>query len=287
MTFDPRFQSQPGAQMMTVSPFVARQWLNHNDFNRVLRSAWVNNLAEQMKKNEYVGGASVISFSKNGRLLNGQHTLSAIVMSDKTYTLTIQYGMPEESFFAYDRGINRTLSDVTKIDAKIVAMLRILNEASIGNYVFGRKMTPSRTLYLFEKCKEAIDFITSIRNWPKTLKPAMIPAAFIAWYYSLPEYDDKTWIKSILRWLAHDEEIINEMAQPQIVNAWIHFVQMNSSALSRGGGGVRSVIFYKAWNLFDHRLMNNRKITAANKDLVTLKIRDIFNPSGASLKLPF
>ena len=278
MTFDPRFQARPGVQMMTVTSALAELWLNHNDLNRPLRHSWVANLAEQMTSNQYISHASIISFSNTGRLLNGQHTLHAIRMSNTTHTLTIQSGMPEESFSAYDRGVTRTLSDVTKIDPKIVAILRCIDTASIGHVKFNNRMTPSRTRELYEKSKEALDFVISIRNWVKTLKPAPVPAAFVAWYYCLPQHEGKEWIKTILRWLAHDEDVINEMAQPQIVNAWLHFTQTQSSAFTTCSGAYRLVLFYKAWNLFDHRCANNRKIIAANKDIVTAKIKSIFSP---------
>lgn len=277
MTFDPRFCSERGVQMILVTPDLAREWLKNNNDNRRIRYRWIANLAAQMVEKQYVDGASVISFATSGRLLNGQHTLNAIIMSNTSHVLTVQYGMPEESFVIYDRGINRTLSDVTKIDSRIIAILRILDIASRNdsNKFGSKKMSPKRTIYLYEKCKEAIDYICSFKNWRDTLKPAPIPAAFVGWYYFTLNHEDNSWSKIILRWLMHDETIVDLMQQPQIINAWNHFVRINSSLYS-SGSDARAALFYKAWNVFDYRCVSNRRITAANSHSVNKIIMNIF-----------
>lgn len=270
--FDPRYQGLPGVVMMQVSPSQAQEWLRSNRENRRLRQKNVEYLVRQMSTGGYVAGAAVVAFSTDGRLLNGQHTLNAIIASGCAQTVTVQYGMPESAFGAYDTGLVRSLNDITRLGDKQIAILNCINNAA--NNAAGRtKMTPDEARLLMSKCHEGFRVLESINNWTVLLSPSMIPAAFIASFYLFPEHRD--WHVIILKWLADDAGINASMMRPPIIGAWCIACKNLKDRLS-GGASARLDVFLRLMRVFDPECKNNAKIYPANQDIIRSRILQIF-----------
>jgi hypothetical protein len=62
----------------TVTPSMARKWLNGKVRNRELAPTWVKKLREQMDRGEFRLTWDALAFDKYGRLVNGQHRLEAL-----------------------------------------------------------------------------------------------------------------------------------------------------------------------------------------------------------------
>lgn len=100
------------AQLEEITPKKAMRLLKNNDHNRKLNPRTVNYYAEQMLRGEWVVTGEGISISENGKVLNGQHRLSAIVKAGKPIKMFIFYDMPDSTFDRYDVGKNRSAGDV-------------------------------------------------------------------------------------------------------------------------------------------------------------------------------
>lgn len=99
--------------VMTVTPELAKTWLGKNGKNRRISQVHVKRLADAMQHGRWVLNGQTISFDLEGRLLDGQHRLSAVVESGQTVQMAVAVGVSDdEAFKSYDgvalkRGANQ------------------------------------------------------------------------------------------------------------------------------------------------------------------------------------
>jgi hypothetical protein len=68
------------AQIVEVTPAIAQEWLKGNCKNRPLNEAKVAFFAEKMRCGQWqLKGGFPVKRLENGRLLNGQHRLNAVI----------------------------------------------------------------------------------------------------------------------------------------------------------------------------------------------------------------
>lgn len=104
--------------VMTITPEIAEFWLtSYNHSNRPLKAANVNFLAQQMESGQWIEmSGDTISFDKKSNLNNGQHRLSALVKSGKSFKFVVMVGVDDGAFKVMDTGKNRGGSDVLAIE---------------------------------------------------------------------------------------------------------------------------------------------------------------------------
>jgi hypothetical protein len=113
----------PNVTTVSLSPSEAAMILAKNTGNRALRKSWVSFLRKQMIEGRWTLTSDAISISASGRLLNGQHRLSAIASlpEEMRIKVLISRGMPEEGFLVQDMGVKRTIADNTRLEPEFVA----------------------------------------------------------------------------------------------------------------------------------------------------------------------
>lgn len=94
-----------------VTPEIATRWLASNTFNRKLRPAKVARYASDMAAGRWTVDASMICFDTQGRLMNGQHRLHAIVASGASIPFVVMRNTPDEAMATMDTGALRTGGD--------------------------------------------------------------------------------------------------------------------------------------------------------------------------------
>ena len=264
--------SNMGVTMSIVTPAMAKHWLREvNIDNRNMRLSQVRYISNLIRNSQYHQDASVVSFSCIRTLLNGQHTLKAIADTDTPLSVTIQYGMPPEAYAAYDTGVPRTLTDVTDIDPFIVAIINVLYYVC-HRAEMPRRLSPAMLQSFRQMFNDAFKEIELIANWRNVLRPAMIPAAFIASYYL--SIDHRYWHRIILKWLSNDIDIVQTMRMPRIVNAWNAAAKHNNTKRN-GGAGQRQEYFLKAMRVFDFQSKEHAKIYSISIDTFREKLREI------------
>ena len=74
------------ARIELITPKIAEQYLakNSNNYSRLYK-ATVDQYAYEMLNGEWIFNGEAIKFNKSGKLVDGQHRLSAIVKSDVPY----------------------------------------------------------------------------------------------------------------------------------------------------------------------------------------------------------
>jgi len=86
----------------TISPAMAESYLTHNARNRKIVAAHVDAIARDIRAGNWMMNAQPICFSRSGRLLNGQHRLSAVIQAGEAIEVPVMRGLPEEAYDTYD-----------------------------------------------------------------------------------------------------------------------------------------------------------------------------------------
>jgi hypothetical protein len=105
----------PQPQYETITPRKAEQWLRVNKTNRKIHSRKVESYANDMAANRWRLTAETMQFSDEGKLLNGQHRLLAIIKADVSVTILVARGLDPDAQKVMDSGTARTFSDQLSI----------------------------------------------------------------------------------------------------------------------------------------------------------------------------
>lgn len=98
--------------MTVVTPRLAERWLASNTHNRKLRKHRVTAYALAMERGEWQpAGDSAIVLDADGRILNGQHRLAAVVMADTPQVFMVLRGVAPKTQEVMDRGLTRSMGD--------------------------------------------------------------------------------------------------------------------------------------------------------------------------------
>jgi hypothetical protein len=163
-----RSSSSNGIQLSRrmVTPDVALSWLETiNAGNRKMSERNVVFLAEQMRTGAWLDTGDPIKFSKSGRLLDGQHRLTALIRANKSFEMTLAENLAEEAFEVIDTGKTRTAADVLsslniKYHTAVAGMARNILLWEAGNAPGtnrggrGKAVTNARIFNLVDKHQE-------------------------------------------------------------------------------------------------------------------------------------
>ena len=76
-----------------ITPDMARQYLSHNAYHRKIKQKKVDTLAATLAQEGWHLNGKTITFDSNGRLLGGQHRLSAVIQSGASLTTLVVRGL--------------------------------------------------------------------------------------------------------------------------------------------------------------------------------------------------
>jgi len=106
-----RVELKERVSIATVTPKQAQEWLEGNVDNRKLREARVVQLSRVLERGEWELTGDAIVFDEYGTLLNGQHRLSAVVVTGISARFVILRGVPAKAQEVMDQGLARSLGD--------------------------------------------------------------------------------------------------------------------------------------------------------------------------------
>ena len=96
-------------QQQTITPEIAAEMLTHNYRNRLINKKRVATLAADMKSGNWTESPNPICFDTDGNLIDGQHRLSAVVLSGCPVVMTVAYDVPNISVI--DKGLERSTGE--------------------------------------------------------------------------------------------------------------------------------------------------------------------------------
>lgn len=175
-------------QKIYITPELASVLLSKNNTNRSLRKNTVLAYSQQMLKGEWKeNNPDPIILSRNGKLLNGQHRLNAVLKSEKTLSWNI-YIMDKDDVdpmdLMVDQALKRNSADILKKDLNTLATInKFLSNSTYGS---GFKPSISKLNEFHIKYLEDDDLICSLLK--KIQKPLWANANYksvaLAYYLS-------------------------------------------------------------------------------------------------------
>jgi hypothetical protein len=189
-------------EQVDVTPELARVWLNQNVSNRPIRRTVWKAYARDMAAGAWRPTAEPIKLSTDGKLLDGQHRLHAIIDADVTVRLFVAYDVPVDAQSAMDSGAKRTAADALNLrgesHASLVAAAARLAlgvayaPESIGRYT----ATHAEILGWVADHPDIVDcasYVTGIRGRVKGCPPSVIAYTLHALAQIDPEHAYAFW----------------------------------------------------------------------------------------------
>lgn len=99
------------AEVVTITPADATNWLRCNEHNRPVRKSHVVFLAGEMKAGNWQINGQAIVIAENEQVLDGQHRLLAIIEAGIPIKSLVVYGITPEAFSTIDTGAVRSSAD--------------------------------------------------------------------------------------------------------------------------------------------------------------------------------
>lgn len=105
----------PRITIETVTPQDAARMLATMTGNRNLRNRVVNRYAREMIAGRWLMNGEAIKLAKDGRLIDGQHRLNAVVLAKIPIKMCVVRGVDAGAMITLDTGVARTFHDVGTI----------------------------------------------------------------------------------------------------------------------------------------------------------------------------
>lgn len=186
-------QNTLAGKVVQITAKKAEELLAKNGVNRPLSLKRVTRYADAMRKGQWQLNGEPIIVSENGRLMEGQHRLSAVIESGvESIPMYVITGTSEDTFKTLGSGAARTAADWFKIRgethyAHLAATLTRLwfyeTSGGMSMHNSGSDATPSKTdlddlLDKFPKIRDSVEFCCKAENNTASLAlPATITAA--------------------------------------------------------------------------------------------------------------
>lgn len=102
-------------QLETIEPAMAEMFLQENtNQNRNIKKAKVEMFAKDIESGNWRITHQGIAFDWNGKLVDGQHRLHAIIKANKPIEMYVYRGLDPSTFSVLDTGTSRTAGDFLK-----------------------------------------------------------------------------------------------------------------------------------------------------------------------------
>ena len=175
---------------MLITPSIAKQMLEANTENRILKPKIVAKYAKEMSEGKWMyPTGEVIKICTDGTMLDAQHRLHAVIKSNTNQYFDVALGLDREVFSVLDTGLKRNSPDCFYI--RKIAYSSIL-PSIIGNYIMLKngyknyRDRPTNTVLLIEYDSD-VKFWNSVavstKNWVRSFA-SIIPASLVGGLYS-------------------------------------------------------------------------------------------------------
>lgn len=174
-----------------VGPVEARELLSLNEGNRPVSQNNVDWISSELLAGKYKNTGDTIKICTNGKLIDGQHRLLAIVKTGKAIELNFAIGVDPDSFAVIDTGRKRTPSDIIALSGfsnpnELSAAARFIMMIK-RNKLFARPTISNADILEFvTACPQIQEFIPFVKKGNKKFRMISNSAA-IALYFIFSE----------------------------------------------------------------------------------------------------
>lgn len=166
----------PSASVVTVTPELAKLWLEHNKVNRKVRDARVRRYAKDMSDGQWRLTGEAIKFSHDGTMIDGQHRCWAVIESGVHVPMFVISGLDGDTQGVIDSGSARTAADNLHMagikNANLVASiarrrisLRNFNDVTnseVYDYVHKHRADLDEAVAIAHRCANKCDIVPSV-----------------------------------------------------------------------------------------------------------------------------
>jgi len=271
-------QSEWTYSIEQIDPLRASLLLQNNHGNRPLKKTVVSKYAATMISENWVTSPEPICLSPEGRLLNGQHRLNAVISSGVTVEFLVIRNVSPTVFKVLDRGVTRTVADAIGVDKKLAEVARL------GALVASSGLTKSTSLPDAEIEVAAITLQEShgaLLDYCRTTAKIFSSAPFrlaacvriMSGHY--PGYVFETYRDLVL---GHISKL------PPVAQNAVGSVMSGRWDSIQSGSSRQLLDMARAWDLFDFDKAENQRLSIKSTDRANGEIRAIMSAAinGAS-----
>ena len=246
-----------------IGPKLAQKYLDTMARNRKLRRKTVDRYAEAMRANQWTLTGEPIKFNTKGELIDGQHRLSAIIMSGKTVEIDVRRQLHPSVFMDLDTGAGRSPGDLLTVagyeyTVNIASAIRqvssilevesgVVKPTSMGK----KKVAPA---ILLEWCEEHLEELKEAIRATISKDAKVVcspPSLFSALYFLFAQYNRKAareFFTALIDGIGfeHDQHDPIYMLRKQLLS-------FRSNKNLKRPGYYKAALVIKAWNAFQNR----------------------------------
>jgi len=249
MTFQSDFKKQKSSKeieqkIMPISPKRAEEWLGNNTANRPLRNWWVKELAERMRKGQWKLSPEPIVFTRDGKMLDGQHRSWAIIESGMTVMMSVAIVEDDSVFEVLDQGVTRSNSDILSVPTAVLQPIHYLHRISYHT----KRISPIELKPLLKT--EMVDMSHYIHEIvkpkEKRFKPAIFRAALIS--SVLLNKIERERAMEVYTDLSH----MNLQNWNRMMQHLMHLIDNQTLAEKRNSSNAHNNTFFRAMYFFEN-----------------------------------
>lgn len=157
---------EPTAEVIEITPEMAKEMLETSPGNRRLRGWYVALLSAAMQRGEWRVTSQGIGFDRLGRLRDAHHRLSACIQAGTSFRSVVVFGLQEDAYEVIDTGMLRTYADRLGENRGVADTLRLGCQ-----YVFGTskpsidQMKPVIESGIGDAARALVDFCGAKRKY--------------------------------------------------------------------------------------------------------------------------
>ena len=166
------------SKIVLITPELAAKILSKNTSNRKISISTIKKYVESIKSGDWRLNGVPIIVAKDGRLVDGQHRLTAIIQANTSIESIVVTGVDFDVFSTVDRGKVRSNSDLLSINGnknsyKLATAIRSYHKIACGNH----NINPSEQELIGYADNEAINHY--VFKYVGHKNRYVIPASFI------------------------------------------------------------------------------------------------------------
>jgi hypothetical protein len=242
----PESRIQPTFVVERISPAKAGQYLEHNESNRKLSRTIVQTYAAEMQRGEWLMNAEAIKFDWNGRLVDGQHRLRAVIVSGRTLEFLVARNLDPCCFKTIDTGKIRNSADIMSLHGvaypSAVATAYRLLWTYISRDKSKRRISNTQLIKFMGKHPDLALFAPEVMKRPLYVGPVLVQGTQIFAFYVMSRISEQR-ARLFFQCLARERA-----DAPQQVAALRHrLIQLGSEVLPPTPTVKRAMLIH-AWN---------------------------------------
>jgi hypothetical protein len=115
----------------TVTPAMAKLWLETSQGNRTLKKQRIDLEANEMREGRWLPTNQGIGFDINGHLIDGHHRLEAVIKAGVSVQMLVVRGLPPKAKEVIDLNVVRSYGDIYKLKTQAGNPERLVAAAKI------------------------------------------------------------------------------------------------------------------------------------------------------------